>query len=186
MGAFKFRGAYNAISRLDPEKWPGGVVTCSSGNHAGGVAEATKGACFDCLPGGELHEWYGMTETGLITNLRPADQMRKVRCAGQAFLNMEFKIVGTDGDDLPAGEVGEIVTRGPTLFDGYCGNDEATNAAWKNGWFHTGDLGKTDDEGFLYVVDRLKDMIISGCLNIYPEDSEHVTDTLEEVAHVGE
>ena len=148
------------------------------------LATATKEAILECFPGIELHELYGLTETGLITNLRPEDQLRKVRCAGQAFLNMQFRVVDEAGKDVQTGEVGEIITRGPTLFDGYCGNDEATNAAWKNGWFHTGDLGKTDDEGFLYIVDRLKDMILSGGVNIYPKDIEDVIHTLAEVTDV--
>jgi acyl-CoA synthetase (AMP-forming)/AMP-acid ligase II len=148
------------------------------------LATATKEAILECFSGIELHELYGLTETGLITNLRPEDQLRKVRCAGQAFLNMQFRIVDEEGTGLQTGNVGEIVTRGTTLFDGYFGNDEATSAAWKNGWFHTGDLGKTDDEGFLYIVDRLKDMIISGGVNIYPKDVEDVIDALEQVTDV--
>jgi acyl-CoA synthetase (AMP-forming)/AMP-acid ligase II len=132
----------------------------------------------------ELHELYGLTETGLITNLRPADQMRKVRCAGQAFINMEFRVVDGQGQDAPVGEVGEIVTRGATLFDGYYGNEEATRKAWRNGWLHTGDLGKTDEEGFLYIVDRLKDMILSGGVNVYPKDIEDAIYTLPQVRDV--
>ena len=148
------------------------------------LATATKEAIFDCFPGMELHELYGLTETGLITNLRPADQRRKARCAGQAFLNMEFKIVGADGDELPGGEVGEIVTRGATLFDGYYGNEQATRDAWRHGWFHTGDVGRIDEEGFLYIVDRLKDMILSGGVNVYPKDIEDVIYTIPAVRDV--
>jgi acyl-CoA synthetase (AMP-forming)/AMP-acid ligase II len=142
----------------------------------------TKEAIFKCFPGVDLHELYGLTETGLITNLRPMDQLRKVGCAGQAFLNMEFKVVDPQGNHVPLGEVGEVVTRGATLFDGYYGNEEATQRAWRNGWFHTGDLGRIDSEGFLYIVDRLKDMILSGGVNIYPKDIEEVIYTLPEVA----
>jgi len=148
------------------------------------LATTTKEAIFECFPGVELHELYGLTETGLITNLRPADQMRKVRCAGQAFINMEFRVVGEDGGDVACGEVGEIITRGPTLFDGYYGNEEATRKAWRNGWLHTGDLGKVDDEGFLYIVDRLKDMILSGGVNIYPKDIEDAVYALAAVKDV--
>jgi len=148
------------------------------------LATATKTAILECFPGVELHELYGLTETGLITNLRPEDQMRKVRCAGPAFLNMAFRIVDSDGNDLPCGEIGEIITRGPTLFEGYYGNEEATRKAWRNGWLHTGDLGKTDEEGFLYIVDRLKDMILSGGTNIYPKDIEDVIYTLPPVKDV--
>lgn len=149
------------------------------------LATPTKEAIFECFPGIELHELYGLTETGLITNLRPADQMRKVRCAGPAFLNMEFRVVDPDGRELPCGEVGEIITRGPTLFDGYYGNEDATRKVWRNGWMHTGDLGKVDEEGYLYIVDRLKDMILSGGVNIYPKDIEDVIYTLPAVKDVG-
>lgn len=148
------------------------------------LATATKEAIFECFPGIELHELYGLTETGLITNLRPEDQMRKVRCAGQAFINMQFRVVDPDGDDAASGEVGEIITRGPTLFDGYYGNEAATRKAWRNGWLHTGDLGKIDEEGFLYIVDRLKDMILSGGVNVYPKDIEDAIYTLAEVRDV--
>lgn len=148
------------------------------------LATTTKEVILRSFPGVELHELYGLTETGLITNLRPADQFRKVRCAGQAFLNMEFKVVDPFGKEVPVGEVGEIVTRGATLFDGYYGNPQATEQAWRNGWFHTGDLGRVDDEGFLHIVDRLKDMILSGGVNIYPKDIEDIIYTLPEVKDV--
>jgi len=148
------------------------------------LATATKKAILECFPGVELHELYGLTETGLITNMRPADQLRKVRCAGRAFINMEFRVVDEEGEDVPAGEVGEIITRGPTLFDGYYGNEDATRQAWRNGWLHTGDLGKVDEEGFLYIVDRLKDMILSGGVNIYPKDIEDAIYTLGQVKDV--
>ena len=148
------------------------------------LATTTKKAIFECFPGVELHELYGLTETGLITNLRPADQLRKVRCAGQAFINMEFRVVDRHGNDVPFGEVGEIITRGPTLFDGYFGNEKATRDAWRDGWLHTGDLGKVDEEGFLYIVDRLKDMILSGGVNTYPKDVEDAIYALPEVRDV--
>jgi acyl-CoA synthetase (AMP-forming)/AMP-acid ligase II len=148
------------------------------------LATKTKESILECFPGVELHELYGLTETGLITNLRPQDQLRKVRCAGQAFLNMEFKVVDERGDAVPVGEVGEIITRGPTLFDGYYGNPEATQEAWRAGYFHTGDLGRMDEEGFLYIVDRLKDMILSGGVNIYPKDIEDVIYRLSAVKDV--
>jgi len=148
------------------------------------LSTPTKKVILKCFPGIELHELYGLTETGAITSLRPGDQFRKVRCAGQAFINMEFRVVGENGIDLPAGEVGEIIARGPTLFDGYYDDEEASVAAWRNGWFHTGDLGKVDEEGYLYVVDRLKDMIISGGVNIYPKDIEDAIYSLPEVGDV--
>ena len=148
------------------------------------LSTPTKEAILECFPGIELHELYGLTETGVITNLRPADQFRKVRCAGQALLNMEFRVVDDLAQDVGVGEVGEVVARGPTLFDGYYGDEEGSQAVWRNGWFHTGDLGRLDDEGFLYIVDRLKDMILSGGVNIYPKDIEDVIYSLPEVKDV--
>jgi acyl-CoA synthetase (AMP-forming)/AMP-acid ligase II len=97
---------------------------------------------------------------------------------------MEFRIVDGNDADLPVGEVGEIIARGPTLFHGYYGNEAATQAAWRDGWMHTGDLGRIDDEGFLYIVDRLKDMILSGGVNIYPKDIEDAIYTLDAVKDV--
>ena len=154
------------------------------GSAAAPLSTATKEAVLECFPRVELHELYGLTETGAISSLRPADQFRKVRCAGQAFINMEFRVVNENAQDLPPGEVGEIIARGPTMFDGYYGDEGASRDVWRNGWFHTGDLGKVDEEGFLYVVDRLKDMIISGGVNIYPKDVEDVIYGLPEVGDV--
>ena len=148
------------------------------------LATPTKEAVLRCVPGIELHELYGLTETGVITNLRPADQLRKVRCAGQAFINMEFRVVDQQARDVPAGKVGEVIARGPTLFEGYYADEAASQEAWRHGWFHTGDLGKMDAEGYLYIVDRLKDMIISGGVNIYPKDIENAIYGLPEVQDV--
>ena len=102
------------------------------------LATTTKTSIMDCFPGVELHELYGLTETGLITNLRPEDQMRKTRCAGQAFLNMRFEIVDAEGHELPTGEVGEIIACGPTLFEGYYADEEATACAYRDRYMHTG------------------------------------------------
>jgi steroid-24-oyl-CoA synthetase len=87
---------------------------------------------------------------------------------------MEVRIVAADGGDAPTGEVGEIWLRGPTVVRGYFNQPEATAAAFTDGWFHTGDLGRLDGEGYLYVVDRLKDVIIRGGENIYAAEVEAV------------
>ena len=122
----------------------------------------------------ELFELYGLTETGLITQLRPEDQLRKIRCVGQTFINMEMRVVDDKGNDVPTGEVGEIVARGPTLLREYYNNPEITEKSYRDGWFLTGDMGRLDEEGYLYLVDRKKDMIISGGVNIFPQDIEDV------------
>lgn len=122
----------------------------------------------------DLHEMYGLTETGLITNTKPRDALRKVRCVGQPFFHMEMRIVDDRGHDVAHGEVGEIVARGPLLLRTYYRNQYAYNDAMRDGWFYSGDLGRVDGEGYLYLVDRKKDMICSGGVNIYPMDIEEV------------
>lgn len=125
---------------------------------------------FNC----DLHEMYGLTETGLITNMKPKDALRKIRCVGQPFFHMEMRVVDEHGEDVPEGEVGEIIGRGPLLLRTYYNNPKAYHDAMRDGWFYSGDLGRVDDEGFLYLVDRKKDMICSGGVNIYPADIEEI------------
>ncbi len=122
----------------------------------------------------DLHEMYGLTETGLITNMKPHDALRKVRCVGQPFFHMEMRVVDETGHDVAQGEVGEIVARGPLLLRTYYRNQKSYDDAYRDGWFSSGDLGRIDEEGFLYLVDRKKDMICSGGVNIYPMDIEEV------------
>ncbi|WP_066306349.1 fatty acid--CoA ligase [Bacillus sp. FJAT-29814] len=129
-----------------------------------------------------LVQAYGMTEMGpAITFLSEKDQLRKVGSAGQAGLNHEIRVVRTreDGpsepdDIMPVGEPGEIIVRGPSMLVGYYNREEATEKALYKGWYHSGDIGYLDDEGYLFVNDRVDDMIISGGENIYPREVEDV------------
>lgn len=124
------------------------------------------------LPG-RFHELYGLTE-GFLTILDKTDAARKAGSVGCAPPFMEMRIVREDGSDAAAGEIGEIVGRGPMLMDGYFKRADLTAAALVDGWLHTGDLGYVDDEGFLYLVDRKKDMIDSGGVKVYPRDIEEL------------
>ncbi|MEW9050878.1 MAG: fatty acid--CoA ligase [Neobacillus sp.] len=144
-----------------------------------------------------LIQAYGMTEMGpAITFLSEHDQLRKVGSAGQAALNHEIRIVRTredgpsDPDDVvPAGETGEIIVRGPSMLVGYFNREEATEKALYKGWYHSGDIGYLDEDGFLFVNDRVDDMIISGGENIYPrevEDVLHAHEGVLDVAVVGQ
>ena len=117
---------------------------------------------------------YGLTEAASqVATLSPEDARRKSGSAGKALLPTEVSVV-RDNVEALAGEIGEIVVRGPTIMPGYVNNPEATAQALRDGWLHTGDLGYLDEEGFLYVVDRRDDLIISGGENVYPAEVEAV------------
>lgn len=115
---------------------------------------------------------YGMTETASqFATLAPEDAIRKLGSAGLPLLPNALRIE-QDGQPVSVGEVGEIVVRGPTITPGYDQRPAETARAFKNGWFYTGDLGRVDEQGFLYVIDRRDDLIISGGENVYPAEIE--------------
>jgi fatty-acyl-CoA synthase len=129
----------------------------------------------EALPAGTVISTFGQTEvTANATFLGPADALRKLGSVGKAAPTMEHRIVDDEDRDVPRGEVGEIVYRGPTVMREYLGRPDATAEAFRGGWFHGGDLVREDEEGYLYVVDRKTDMIISGGENIYPAELERV------------
>jgi acyl-CoA synthetase (AMP-forming)/AMP-acid ligase II len=120
--------------------------------------------------------------------LKADDTIRKMGSVGLPAINVEVRIVDGDGKDVLVGDVGEIVYRGPTVMKGYYKQPAATAEAFRGGWFHSGDLVREDDEGFIYVVDRVKDMIISGGENIYPAEVERAVERhpgVREVAVIG-
>jgi fatty-acyl-CoA synthase len=141
------------------------------------------------FPSVEIVNAFGQTEMSSNTCfLRGEDAIRKMGSVGRPALGVEARIVDESGEDVPAGEVGEIVYRGPTVMQGYHGKPEATAEAFAGGWFHSGDLVREDEEGFIYVVDRLKDMLISGGENVYPAEVERALiehPAVAEVAVVG-
>jgi acyl-CoA synthetase (AMP-forming)/AMP-acid ligase II len=134
----------------------------------------TKEGILQRLPNAGLNEFYGATEVGLVTNLRPEDQRRKVRSVGRPVIGMFVELRDDHGNVVPRGEVGEIHIGGATIIREYFNNPEATAAARRGGFFTLGDMGRFDEEGYLYIVDRKKDMIISGGENIFPNDIEEV------------
>ncbi len=126
---------------------------------------------------------YGATETcPIVACLKRDEAFRKIGSTGRAALHCRLRIVGNDGADLPPGQAGEILVRGRNLFAGYWRNPEATAAAFENGWYRSGDMGWLDDEGYLTVVGRKKEMIISGGENIYPAELENVLAECEDIA----
>ena len=127
------------------------------------------------IPGIRLFNFYGQTELSpLATVLKPADQLRKLGSAGRPALNVETRVVDDDDRPVPVGTVGEIVHRSPHITLGYWKNPSKTAEAFRNGWFHSGDLGVMDEEGYLSVVDRKKDMIKSGGENVASREVEEI------------
>jgi len=122
------------------------------------------------LPG-RFYELYGLTE-GFMTVLDRSDAVRKAGSVGVPIGFYEMRIMDEAGRDVPRGEIGEICGRGPLMMEGYYKRPDLTAKAIVDGWLHSGDLGYVDEEGFLYLVDRKKDMIISGGVNVYPRDIE--------------
>ena len=125
------------------------------------------------LPGIRLWNFYGQTEMApLATILRPEEQLTRLGSAGRPALNVETRLVDDAGRAVPVGEIGEIVHRSPHLILGYHDQPEKTAEAFKDGWFHSGDLGRLDEDGYLYVVDRKKDMIKTGGENVASREVE--------------
>jgi fatty-acyl-CoA synthase len=127
---------------------------------------------------------YGLTEASPgTTMLRAEDGVRKIGSAGTACFFTDVRVVRQDGRDVAVGEAGEVLVQGPNVTPGYWQQPDATEAAFEpGGWLHTGDLAQVDEEGYLYIVDRLKDMIISGGENIYPAEVEQALYTHPAVA----
>jgi fatty-acyl-CoA synthase len=137
------------------------------------------------IPGLRLWNLYGQTEIApLATMLGPDDQLRKPGSCGRAVLNVETRVVDDAMQDVRPGEVGEIVHRSPQLLSGYFHDDARTAAAFAGGWFHSGDLATIDDEGFITVVDRKKDMIKTGGENVASREVEECIYRLEGVSEV--
>ncbi len=129
----------------------------------------------DTFPGAQILAAFGQTEMSPVTcMLLGDDAIRKLGSVGKVIPTVSARIVDEDMNDVPIGQVGEIVYRAPTLMEGYWNNPEATAEAFAGGWFHSGDLVRQDEEGYIWVVDRKKDMIISGGENIYCAEVENV------------
>ena len=120
-----------------------------------------------------LYELYGLTE-GFLTILDKNDYMTKTGSVGVPTSFYDMRIEDENRNEVPPGEVGEIVGKGPTLMVEYYKRPDLTEKAIVNGWLYTGDMGYVDEDGFLYLVDRKKDMIISGGVNVYPRDIEEI------------
>lgn len=143
----------------------------------------------EAFPGANILAAFGQTEMSPVTcMLLGQDAIRKLGSVGRVIPTVSARIVDEDMNDVPVGQVGEIVYRAPTLMSGYWNNPKATAESFAGGWFHSGDLVRQDDEGYIWVVDRKKDMIISGGENIYCAEVENVLaahPAIVEVAVIG-
>ena len=144
---------------------------CASGGAAMPV-ELMRGfeRAFNCV----ILEGYGLSETSPVASFNHPGRERKPGSIGTAIEGVEMKVVDDEDNDLPDGEVGEIVIRGHNVMKGYWGRPDATAEAIREGWFHSGDMARRDQEGYFYIVDRKKDMIIRGGFNVYPREIEEV------------
>ncbi len=143
------------------------------------MPEAVVRRAMEVMPNTRFHHAYGQTESApILTILDPARHVPdtatgKFGSCGQAIMGVQLKIVDEDDNELPAGEVGELCARGDNVMLGYWQQPELTAQALRNGWLHTGDGARMDEEGFVYIVDRVKDMIISGGENVYSAEVEN-------------
>jgi acyl-CoA synthetase (AMP-forming)/AMP-acid ligase II len=150
------------------------ITRCTVG--ASTLPDETKKRLMKLFPNAKgIYDVYGATEASpTLTVLKAADSFRKTACVGPAPPFLEVRIVDPQDREVPRGETGEIICRGPNVMKEYYKDPQGTAEALKGGWLHTGDIGRMDDEGFVYIVDRKKDMIISGGENIYPREIEEL------------
>jgi len=144
---------------------------CISGGSALPV-EVLRG--FDEAFGAKILEGYGLSETTGMASFNQRDRERKPGSIGMPAGGTEMKVVDDDGTEVPQGEPGEIVMRGPFVMKGYWNRDDATDEVMRDGWFHTGDIATVDDDGYFFIVDRKKDLIIRGGYNVYPREIEEL------------
>jgi long-chain acyl-CoA synthetase len=174
---------YSLLASLPPDVTPDTsslrFVVCG----AAPVSRELLETCRDRY-GFTVVEGYGLTEATCASACNPVDGVRKLGTVGPPLPGQQIAIAAPDGTHLPAGQPGEILISGPTVMKGYFGNPEATRDAITDGWLRTGDVGVVDEDGYLRVVDRIKDMIIRGGENIYPKELESTLSQVDGVLDV--
>lgn len=131
-----------------------------------------------------ISEGYGLSEASPVTCFNPLDRPRKPGSIGTSIINVENKVVNELGEEVPVGETGELIVRGPNVMKGYYKMPEETAATIRDGWLYTGDMASMDEEGYFYIVDRKKDLIIVGGYNVYPREVEEVIYNHNDVVEV--
>jgi long-chain acyl-CoA synthetase len=164
---------YGAILHLsDRERYDtSSLQFCASGGAAMPV-ELLRG--FEDAFGCKVLEGYGLSETSPIASFNHPDQAQKPGSIGTPVDGVEMRVVDEDGNEVPQGDVGEIAIRGHNVMKGYWNRADATDEVMRDGWFHTGDMATVDEDGYFFIVDRKKDMIIRGGYNVYPREIEEV------------
>ena len=164
---------YNAMLNSDArEKYDHSSLKlcCSGGSAMPGELMRGFEKAFDC----KILEGYGLSETSPVASFNHPDKERKVGSIGTPIEGVEMKLVDDDGNDVEQGEVGEIAIKGHNVMKGYWNKPDATEEAIVDGWFHSGDMGKVDEDGYFFIVDRKKELIIRGGYNVYPREIEEV------------
>ncbi|WP_174616238.1 fatty acid--CoA ligase family protein [Virgibacillus ihumii] len=148
-----------------------GIRLCISGGSSMPVALLKN---FEEVFNVRVSEGYGLSEAAPVTCFNPLDRPRKPGSIGQSILNVENRVMNEFGEEAEVGEVGELAVRGPNVMKGYYKLPEETEMALRDGWLYTGDMARMDNEGYFYIVDRKKDMILVGGYNVYPREVEEV------------
>lgn len=172
---------YGALLDTDAQADTSSLRTCISGGAALPVELLHS---FEKKFDATILEGYGLSETSPVASFNQPDQERKPGSIGRPVPGMELRLVDDDGNDVPVGEVGEIAIRGEGVMAGYFGREEATAESIPDGWFRSGDLAKLDEDGYFFIVDRKKQLIIRGGYNVYPREIEEVLYQYPSVAEV--
>ncbi|NJM41300.1 MAG: long-chain fatty acid--CoA ligase [Anaerolineae bacterium] len=172
---------YVLQNNFDLSKSTKSLKLCSSGASAMPVELLNQ---FDKTFGVTILEGYGLSETSPVATFNQLDLPRKIGSIGLPIQGVDIRIVDATGNDVATDELGEIVIRGHNIMKGYYKNPEATKAAFRDGWFYSGDVGRKDANGYIYIVDRVKDMVNRGGFSVYPREVEEVIATHPQVSLV--
>ncbi len=185
-GVFTVPAQHHAIFQLEArvlEKYRAPAIKALISNAAP-LPQTLKHQIVDYFGDNVLHETYGSTEAGFVTNLRPPYQLSKERCVGTPFAHTFVRLTDDDFNEVGPDTVGELWTSSTSAFNGYWQRPEETAAAFRDGWITVGDLARRDSEGFVYIVDRKKDMVITGGINVYPREIEELLSQHEAIAEI--
>lgn len=187
-GVFLVPTLLQRMADCPADRWVRGSGLKAVVSNAAALPQRLKEIAIDRWGEGLLHETYGATEAGIVTNIRPAELRARPGSVGTPFPLIEIALRDSDGMDVPDGEPGELFVRGPYAFNGYWQRPDETARTLVEGWVTVGDVATRDPDGFVTIVDRKKDMVVTGGVNVYPREVERVLEAVpgvREVAVVG-